>query len=334
MCWANTCWSYGVAGEDAYRAKVQGVDGRLPPGRLSPQGRLVPGRGPIRQRHLAGRGREAAGILPAGAGRPAVHHRAGGHRAHLAERRAAAAGRRLYHRLQRRPGGLPQHRGRHQREPLLGRVPVHAIRTTAAAWPPARWRIRGGAFTWSLRAITEAGGQGPAPGGRLRSGADGPPSPGWETRLTWTPWAGAVPMPTRQSAAVGKLGFEAGGPYVRATVLLSAAGPQPLSPPATTATMPASPPGTMGAQLLGRPLDQGGFGGSDILFDHEYRSERYTSPSSSSPSPGPSWKPGTSTPRWRRGLPGPSPARRGKALHPLDPGRRGGPRRIRDRIRG
>jgi hypothetical protein len=89
---------YGLAGEDRFIAKVQGVESlcarRVPgPWQLVGEPRAVP------ERYLAGRGRQAAGVLPARARRAQLHHRAGRHRKGLAQRRALEARHRLHHRL-------------------------------------------------------------------------------------------------------------------------------------------------------------------------------------------------------------------------------------------
>ena len=132
-----------------------------------------------------------------------------------------------------------------------------------------------GAFTWSLRAISE----GENPDQPLSASFDQAQRArfaGLGDTLLVDSLGRPVAMPSRQSAAVAKLGFEGGGNASRATLLLSEYDRNLFSSRddgdnAGYSTI------YRGRQLLGRPIDQGGFGGADIRFDHEYRSDRYRS---------------------------------------------------------
>ncbi|MEO7780013.1 MAG: hypothetical protein ABIY63_20985, partial [Fibrobacteria bacterium] len=136
-------------------------------------------------------------------------------------------------------------------------------------------RDSSGAFTWSLRAISESEDKDNPLGmvldsTRLRifTGLGDAPYYDSLTRI--------VPMPHRQSAAVGDAAYKAHGYDGRAALLFSQLDRNLYSDRDDGDNLGYSTR-YLGTQTLGRPVNAGGLGVTALTLDHEYRAAHYAS---------------------------------------------------------
>lgn len=133
----------------------------------------------------------------------------------------------------------------------------------------------GGAFSWSLRAITEKEDENhplafafdAARKARFSAAGDS---------LVNDSLGRPLPMPASQSLMAGQAGWRGAGHESRATALFSALDRNLYSSRDDGDNLGVSTR-YRGSQELGRPFDQGGFGKTGVRLDHEYRSGDYQS---------------------------------------------------------
>lgn len=270
----NYMLDYGVEGEDAFRAKVQGVDLNLRRGQYAAKANWSVAEGQYSSDTLRGvDGKQRGYYLRGRDGRQFITVLAGTER------------------LWR--NGTPLRRGvdytidySEGRVDFLNTVIVTSENLFSAEFQYTEQdygRSLGsgtlsdtsGAFTWSLRAITEG------------ENKDRPLTASFDRgllarfaglgdSLVRIDSLGRVAMPARQSLGAFNAGWKGGGHDSRAALLVSQHDRNLFSSRDDDDNVGLSTR-YRGSQGLGRPLDRGGLGRADIRLDHEYRSGTYRS---------------------------------------------------------
>lgn len=268
----NYLLDYGVAGEDRYTAKVEGVDLSWGRGDYNLRGMLSVGDGQYQSDTLRGvDGKQRGYYLHGRDGRLFITVLAGTERVWR--------------------NGTPLTRGvdytidySEGRIDFLNSVIVTSENIFSAEYQYTEQdygrvlaggeaRDTGGALTWSLRAITEGENKDqplafsftPAEKERLANLGDS---------LFRDSLGRLVPTPRRQSSAALDVGWQGAGHASHASVLLSQLD-RNLYSDRDDADNAGFSTRYQGTQTLGKTLDKGGWSRTDLRFDHEYRSPHF-----------------------------------------------------------